>query len=47
LQEAKIYAEGTARNYLNRLAEIGVLEKKVIEGDHYYLNIELYRILAG
>ena len=46
LQDAKIYAEGTARDYLNRLTEIGVLEKKVIEGSHYYLNLELYRILS-
>ena len=46
LMDAKIYAEGTARDYLNRLAEIGVLEKKVIEGSHYYLNQELYRILS-
>ncbi len=33
-------------DYLNRLTEIGVLEKKVIEGSHYYLNLELYRILS-
>jgi Fic family protein len=46
LQEAKLYAEGTARDYLNRLTDIGVLEKKTIEGSHYYLNIELYRILS-
>ena len=46
LQDAKIYAEGTARDYLNRLTEIGVLEKKIIEGSHYYLNLELYRILS-
>ncbi len=46
LQDAKIYAEGTARDYLNRLTEIGVLEKKIIEGAHYYLNIELYNILS-
>lgn len=46
LQEAKLYAEGTARDYLNRLSEIGVLEKKVMEGSHYYLNLELYRILS-
>ena len=46
LQESKLYAEGTARDYLNRLTEIGVLEKKTMEGSHYYLNIELYRILS-
>ncbi len=45
-QEAKIFAENTARNYLNKLTTIGVLEKKTIQGHHYYLNIELYRILS-
>lgn len=42
----KIYAENTARSYLNRLTEMGVLEKKTIHGHHYYLNLELYRILS-
>ena len=46
LTDAGIYAENTARNYLNKLSEIGILEKKTIEGHHYYLNQELYRILA-
>ncbi len=46
LQDAKLYAEGTARDYLNRLTNLGVLEKKTIEGSHYYLNHELYRILS-
>ncbi|MGA2405273.1 MAG: Fic/DOC family N-terminal domain-containing protein [Bacteroidales bacterium] len=46
LVEAGIYAENTARNYLNKLCEMQVLEKKELEGHHYYLNIELYRILA-
>jgi Fic family protein len=46
LQSAKVYSETTARDYLNRLCDLHVLEKKVIEGHHYYLNIELYRILA-
>ncbi len=46
LQTAKLYAENTARDYLNRLAQIGVLEKKTIKGAHYYLNTELYKILA-
>jgi Fic family protein len=40
------YAENTARDYLNRLCEMQVLEKKDIEGHHYYLNLELYRILS-
>lgn len=46
LQDAGIYAEATARNYLNQLCDLGILEKKVIEGHHYYLNQELYRILS-
>ena len=46
LVEAGIYAENTARNYLNKLSEMSVLEKKEIEGHHYYLNIELHRILS-
>jgi len=44
--DAGIYAENTARDYLNRLCDIQVLEKKKIGGHHYYLNIELYRILS-
>lgn len=46
LTDAKIYAEATARNYLNELCELGILEKKTISGHHYYLNLELYRILS-
>jgi Fic family protein len=46
LVDAGIYAENTARDYLNKLCEMKVLEKKEIEGRHYYLNIELYRILS-
>lgn len=46
LTEARIYAEGTARIYLNKLTEMGILEKKSIQGHHYYLNLELYRILS-
>lgn len=41
-----LYAENTARNYLNSLCDMSVLEKKEIEGHHYYLNLELYRILS-
>jgi len=44
--DKKIYAENTARNYLNQLCELGILEKRVMEGHHYYLNLELYRILG-
>jgi len=40
------YAENTARKYLDRLSEVGVLEKRIISGNAYYLNLELYRILA-
>lgn len=46
LTNQKIYAENTARNYLNLLADMGILEKKTISGHHYYMNLELYRILA-
>ncbi len=44
--EAGTYSENTARDYLNKLCEMRVLEKKDIEGHHYYLNLELYRILS-
>jgi cell filamentation protein, protein adenylyltransferase len=46
LVNAGIYAENTARDYLNKLCDMQVLEKKEIEGHHYYLNLELYRILS-
>jgi Fic family protein len=46
LQNEKVYAENTARAYLNKLCDINVLEKKTIDGHHYYLNMELYRILS-
>ncbi|GAB4231821.1 MAG: Fic family protein [Ekhidna sp.] len=46
LTDANIYAENTARNYLNELSELGILEKRTISGHHYYLNLELYRILS-
>ena len=46
LTDAKIYAENTARNYLNELTDLGILEKRTISGHHYYLNLELYRILS-
>ena len=45
LVESGIYAENTAREYLNRLCDLQVLEQKEIRGHHYYLNLELYRIL--
>lgn len=46
LTDAGIYAENTARNYLNELAEMGALEKREIKGRHYYLNRELKQILS-
>ncbi|MBA7553276.1 hypothetical protein ES705_45866 [subsurface metagenome] len=46
LVNSGIYAEKTARKYLNDLCDMQVLEKKNIEGKHYYLNLELYRILS-
>lgn len=41
-----IYAENTARSYLNQLTVLGVLDKRTIQGHHYYLNIDLYNILS-
>ncbi|MCK4344556.1 MAG: Fic family protein [Bacteroidales bacterium] len=46
LVDSGIYAENTARDYLNKLCDMQVMEKKEIEGHHYYLNLELYRILS-
>jgi len=46
LVDAGKYAEKTARNYLNKLVDMGILERRSIEGAHYYLNLELYRILS-
>lgn len=41
-----VYAENTARKYLDKLVKMGVLEKRMISGGAYYLNLELHRILA-
>ena len=46
LTDAGMYAENTARDYLAKLVELRLLEKKEISGKHYYLNTELKRILA-
>ncbi|WBA43978.1 Fic family protein [Hymenobacter canadensis] len=46
LTDAHLYVENTARKYLNQLVDMGVLGKKVISGHHYYLNLELNRILS-
>lgn len=46
LVDAGIYSENTARDYLNHMSDMQILEKKNIEGHHYYLNRELHRILA-
>ena len=40
------YAENTARNYLNELAELKILEKREIRGWHYYINPALVEILS-
>lgn len=45
LTEDGTYAENTARDYLNKLVTLQVLEKQTIKGNHYYLNRELYAIL--
>jgi Fic family protein len=41
-----VYAENTARAYLNKLTEMSILEKRTIQGHHYYLNLELSNILS-
>ncbi len=46
LVKSGIYAENTARDYLNKLCDMQVLEKKEFSGHHYYLNLELNRILS-
>ena len=46
LVDSGIYSENTARDYLNKLCDLQILEKKEIEGKHYYLNLELHRILS-
>lgn len=46
LVEKGLYAENTSRDYLNRLCELQVMEKKELDGHHYYLNMELHRILS-
>ncbi len=46
LTGAGIYAENTARKYLDQLAGMGILEKRAISKGNYYLNLELYRILS-
>ncbi|MBW7867889.1 MAG: Fic family protein [Brumimicrobium sp.] len=40
------FSENTARKYLDKLAEMKVVEKKISVGKAYYLNVELTRILA-
>ncbi|WAC10483.1 Fic family protein [Dyadobacter pollutisoli] len=47
LVDKGFFAEKTARNYLNKLVEMGILERKSIGGNHYYLNLELHRILSA
>ena len=44
--EKNIYSENTARRYLNTLVKMGILDKKQVNGHHYYQNIDLYNILA-
>jgi Fic family protein len=46
LTDRGLYAENTARNYLNELAELQILEKKEIRGKHYYINPALVEILS-
>ena len=46
LTDKKLYAENTARQHLKTLCDMGILEMRTISGKHYYLNLELYRILS-
>ena len=45
LTEDRTYALNTARDYLNKLVALQVLEKKTVGGNLYYVNRELYSIL--
>ena len=45
LTEDRTYALNTARDYLNKLVELQILEKKTVQGNLYYINRELYSIL--
>lgn len=47
LTNSRTYAENTGRRYLEKLAEMGVLEKREVGKGYYYLNLELYRILSA
>ena len=44
--EQRLYAENTAKKYLSQLVDMGILEQRTLQGKHYYLNLELYRILG-
>jgi len=46
LVDSGIYTENTARDYLNRLCDIRVLEKKRNRGPSLLFESELYRILS-
>ncbi len=46
LTEDRTYAENTARDYLAKLVELGVLERKIVSGNQYFINRELYSILG-
>lgn len=46
LTDRGLYAENTARAYLNELASHQVLEKKEVRGRHYYVNPALAEILS-
>lgn len=46
LTDKKLYAENTALKYLQKLCDMKILERKVIHGRHYYLNLDLYHILS-
>lgn len=47
LVEFKVGAEKTVRKRLNKLAEMGILEKKEEQGHHFYINTELFNLLSA
>jgi Fic family protein len=46
LTDQGLYAENTAKKYLDQLVQMRILSLEVIKGNHYYKNMELCRILA-
>lgn len=45
LTDQGIFAENTTRQYLNQLSNIGILQKKQLEGHHFYVNKALQKVI--